>query len=410
VSQASVVAPAVRFPALRVPAYRLYWGTSTIAMVADNIEHVIGYWLLWELTHSPFWLGYAVFAHWFPFIIFSLHSGAWADRFDNRRLLQVSQGLYVFCSGTLGLLAVTGYLQLWHMIIILLIHGFSGVVNMPSSQVLIHDLVGKNDLPNALSLSAASRNVAQFLGPMLGGLLMWAFSPGGGLLANLVFYIPFTVALISLHPPRASAAVPQATGWEGIKDGLRYVRQTPVILGLTLLAAIPAGIVGFAFQALMPALAAELDTGQGGYSALLSANGIGAIAGAVILGYVGQLGGKGKLVVVFTLVWGGLLCLFSLSPFFLLSFAIMLLVGASSIVSNALSQTLVQALSPDDKRGRVMGVYALIVHGPRVISGLLLGGLASLLGAHLALGLLSFIVIVAVAALAAALPAVRALD
>jgi MFS family permease len=270
--------------------------------------------------------------------------------------------------------------------------------------------VGKNDLPNALSLSAASRNVAQFLGPMLGGLLMWAFGPGGGLLANLLIYIPFTVALIWLHPRRATAPVRQATGWEGIKDGLRYVRQTPVILGLTLLAAIPAGIVGFAFQALMPALAADLDTGQWGYSALLSANGIGAIVGAVILGYVGRLGGKGKLVVAFTLVWGGLLCFFALSPFFLLSFTIMLLVGASSIVSSALSQTLVQALSPDDKRGRVMGVYALIVHGPRVISGLLLGGLASILGAHVALGLLAFIVVVAVAALAAALPAVRALD
>jgi len=410
VSQASVAAPAVRFPALRVPEYRLYWATSTIAMIGDNIEHVIGYWLLWQLTYSPFWLGYAVFAHWFPFIIFSLHSGAWADRFDNRRLLQVSQGLYVFCSGTLGLLAVTGQLQLWHMIVILLVHGFSGVVNMPSSQVLIHDLVGKDDLPNALSLSAASRNVAWFMGPAVGGFLMWAFGPGGGLLANLLIYIPFTVALFYLNPPRASAPVRQATGWEGIKDGLRYVRNTPVILGLTLLSAIPAGIVGFAFQALMPALSADLGTGQEGYSALLSANGIGAIGGAVILGYIGRLGGKGKLVVAFTLIWGGLLCLFSLSPWFLLSFGIMLLVGAASIVSNAMSQTLVQALSPDDKRGRVMGVYALVVHGPRVISGLLLGGLASLIGAHVALGLLSLVVVVAVAALAAALPTVRALD
>jgi MFS family permease len=204
--------------------------------------------------------------------------------------------------------------------------------------------------------------------------------------------------------------VRQATGWEGIKDGLRYVRGTPVILGLTLLAAIPAGIVGFAFQALMPALSADLGMSKEGYGALLSANGIGAIVGAVILGYVGRLGGKGMLVVAFTLVWGALLFLFSLSPWFLLSFGIMLLVGATSIVSNALSQTLVQELSPDDKRGRVMGVYALVVHGPRVISGLLLGGLASVIGAHMALGLLSVLVVLAVAALAAALPAVRGLD
>src|SRR5215207_8887031 len=121
VSQAAlaspVAAPAVRFPALRAPAYRWYWLTSTISMVADNIEHVIGYWLLWELTHSPFWLGYAVFSHWAPFILFSLHAGAWADRFDNRKLIQFSQGLYMVCSGGLAILYLTGQLQLWHMII-----------------------------------------------------------------------------------------------------------------------------------------------------------------------------------------------------------------------------------------------------------------------------------------------------
>jgi MFS family permease len=409
VSQAAIAAPALRFPALRVPQFRLYWLTSTVAMVGDNIEHVIGYWLLWELTQSPFWLGYAVFAHWFPFIVGSLHAGAWADRFDNRRLLQLSQGLYIACSGTLGLLYVTGQLQLWHMIVLLLVHGFAGVIQTPSSQVLIHDLVGKDDLPNALSLAAGSRYVAQFLGPALGGALLWAFGPGGGLLANVLLYAPFTLALAVLRPPH-TAARREATGWQGIADGLRFVRHHREILGLTLLSAIPAGIVGFAFQALMPALAAELGTGQEGFSWLLAANGVGAVAGAGILGYLGRFGRKGLVVCGGTLVWGGLLIAFALSPVFWLSFGIMLLVGAASIVSNAIAQTLVQALSPDDKRGRVLGVYAMVVHGPRVVSGLLLGGLASILGAHVALGLLAAVVVVAVAALTAALPAVRALD
>jgi len=412
VSQAVVAESAVRFPALRVPEFRLYWLTSTISMVADNIEHVIGYWLLWELTHSPFWLGYAVFAHWFPFLVSSLHAGAWADRFDNRYLLQITQGLYVFCSGALGLLYLTGQLQLWHMIVLLLVHGFSGVIQMPSSQVLIHDLVEEADLPNALSLAAASRYVAQFLGPMVGGGLLWAFGPGGGLLTNVLIYVPFSLALLVLPAPRPTAVAPHsATGWQGIVEGLRFVRQQPVILGLTLLAAIPAGIVGFAFQAVMPALAAELGAGQQGYSWLLSANGMGAILGAGVLGYVGRVGHKGLLVCGATLLWAGLLVAFAVSPLFWLSFMIMLLVGASSIVANALGQTLVQALAPDDKRGRVMGVYATVVHGPRVVSGLLLGGLAYALGsAHLALGLLAAVVVVVVALLTAALPPVRALD
>src|SRR3954452_13250930 len=236
-SRVATPTPAVRFPALRAPAFRLYWSTSTVAMLGDNIEHVIGYWLLWELTHSPFWLGYAVFAHWFPFLIFSLHAGAWADRFDNRYLLQANQACLVICSGTLGVLSVTGHLQLWHMIVLLLLHGFAGVIQMPSSQVLVYDLVGKDSLPNALSLSASSRYVAQFLGPMIGTWLLTTFGAGGGLLANLVFYAPLTVALLVLNPPRTGQPSPQSTGWRGIVQGVQFVRHHPAILGLTLLAA-----------------------------------------------------------------------------------------------------------------------------------------------------------------------------
>ena len=404
-------APAVRFPALRVPQFRLYWATSTASMVGDNVEHVIGYWLIWELTHEPFWLGYAVFAHWVPFLLFSLHSGAWADRFDNRRLLHVSQALYYLCSGALGLLYITGQLQLWHMVILLLVHGFAGVVQLPSAQVLVYDLVGKQDLPNALSLTAGSRYVAQFLGPQVGGGLLILLGPGLGLLVNLLVYLPFSIALFVLHPPREAAPVRKATGWRGILDGLRFVRDHPTLLGLTLLAAIPAGIIGFAFQAMMPALATELGSGREGYGWLLSANGAGAIVGAVILAYLGRVRGKGRLLCAATLFWAGLLLAFAATPFFPLAFVIMLFVGASSILTNAMSQTLVQTHSPDDMRGRVMGVYAMVVHGPRVISGVLMGALASALNnTHLALGLLAVAVLLAVGTLALRMPAVRELD
>jgi MFS family permease len=400
----------VRFPALQLPDFRLYWVTSTVAMLGDNIEHVIGYWLLWELTHSPFWLGYAVFAHWFPFLLFSLHAGAWADRIDNRYLLQVNQACLVVCSGTLGVLAVTGHLQLWHMIILLLLHGFAGVIQTPSSQVLIYDLVGKDDLPNALSLAASSRYVAQFLGPMVGTWLLTTFGAGGGLVANLLCYVPLSVALLTLHPPRSFQPTAQTTGWHGIVEGLRFVRRHQAIFGLTLLAAIPGGLLGFGYLALMPALAEDLGSGQQGFGLLLFANGVGAIGGAVVLGFAGRVGSRGRAVCVATLAWAVLLALFAVLPWFWLAFGVLLLVGASSIVANALTQTLVQALSPNDLRGRIMGVYAAAVFGPRVISGLLLGGLATAVGAHPAVGILAGVIVVAVGALIAALPGLRTLD
>jgi len=413
VSQAIAVAAAgpsaARFPALRVPAYRWYWLTSTISMVADNIEHVIGYWLLWELTHSPFWLGYPGISHWAPFILFSPFAGAWADRFDNRKLLQVSQGLYVLCSGGLGLLYLTGHLQLWHMVILLLVHGFSGVVQLPSSQVLIHDLVRKDELASALSLSAGSRNVAQFLGPLVGGFLLWALGPGGGLLANVLIYIPFTIALLLLRPRRTTAPVRRATGLQGVLEGLGFVLQHRVMLGAILIVSIPMGVLG-GFQAMMPAFAAELDPDPRAYTWLLTANGAGAITGAVILGALGRVRRKGLLLCFASLLWAALLLAFAITPWFWLAFLLMLFVGAWSIVSNAMSQTLVQHLAPDDKRGRVMGTYGMLVHGPRVFSGVLLGGAGAALGAHLGLGVLAALVVAAVAGLILTLPALRVVE
>jgi MFS family permease len=309
-----------------------------------------------------------------------------------------------------GALYVMGRLELWHMIVILLIHGFSGVIQMPSSQVLIYDLVGKDELPNALSLSAGSRYVAQFLGPILGGVLLVSVGPGWGLLANVLIYAPFTIALLMLKAPRSLIAQGAVTGWQGIEDGLNFARRNPAVRTLTLMAAIPAALIGFGYQALMPAAAAELGAGQAGYSWLLSANGIGAIAGAIILGYVGRVQRKGLLVSAATVLWAGFLLLFALAPWVWLAFGVLLLVGASNVVSVAMSQTLVQSLSPDDMRGRVVGVYSMAVFGPRVISGLALGALATVLGAHAAIGWMALGIVVLVGGLVLTVPTVRELD
>jgi MFS family permease len=132
--------------------------------------------------------------------------------------------------------------------------------------------------------------------------------------------------------------------------------------------------------------------------------------GALILGYLGRVGHKGLILCAATLVWTSLLVAFAVTPWFWLALALMLLIGAWNIVSNAMSQALVQALAPDDKRGRVMGLYGMLVFGPRVLSGPLLGGLALALGAHAALGVLGAVVVLAVGALIAALPALRELE
>src|SRR5688572_5842299 len=188
-----VHAPPPRFAALRIPAYRRYFLANLLSMTADNIEHVISYWVMFQLFHSPALAGFAVISHWVPFLLFSMHAGALADRYDCRKLIQISQGLFMVASLAWGVLFLLGTLQMWHAVVILLVHGAAGVVGAPASQLIIHDMVGKSDLPSAIRLNASSRYLAILVGPAIGGGLMLLLGPAWGLLTNVAFFLPFTI-------------------------------------------------------------------------------------------------------------------------------------------------------------------------------------------------------------------------
>src|SRR5262249_54877259 len=154
----AVAAP--RFAALHVPHYRRYFAVALLAMTADNIEHVISYWVMFQTFHSPTLGGFAVISHWVPFLLFSYYTGALADRYDSRRLIQISQGLFMLASVAWGALFLTGALRMWHAVVILMIHGAAGVIGAPATQLIIHDMVGGPHLLSAVRLNASSRNLA----------------------------------------------------------------------------------------------------------------------------------------------------------------------------------------------------------------------------------------------------------
>src|SRR5499425_2920326 len=197
-STSARAAAAPRFAALHVPDYRRYFAWSLIAMTADNIEHVISYWVIFHVFHSPALAGFAVISHWVPFLLFSLYTGALADRYDCRRLIQISQSLFMLASLAWGLLFLAGKLQMWHAVVLLVIHGAAGVVGAPATQLMIHDMVPPEDLPSAIRLNASSRYLSILLGPAVGGGLMLLLGPAWGLLANVHFYLPFTLFLIRI--------------------------------------------------------------------------------------------------------------------------------------------------------------------------------------------------------------------
>ena len=374
-----------RFPALTNPHFRLYWISSALAATADNVEHVIGYWVIWQVTHSPFWLGYAVVSHWLPFTLFSLHMGSLADRINSRYLIQFSQLLYVLASLGWGVLLLMDQLQPWHIAIMLLAHGFAGLIAGPSSQLLVYEMVGQSSLISAISLNSSIRHIATVLGPAIGGFLMATVGPGLGFFANIFLYLPLSLLMLKLPYRGSSATRKGGASWQAIFEGLRAIREKPVTIGLLLISALTSLMLGNAFQSLMPAFAERLQLSSTGYSILLSANGVGAILGTLGLGIIGSTRLRPVVVTVGALLWSLLLIVFGAWLWFPLSFLTLCLIGTTSVIFTSMAQSIIQASAPDHLRGRIIGAYNLAAHGMRVVSGFIVGGLASFMGAPVAI-------------------------
>jgi MFS family permease len=417
--------PAPRFAAFRVPAYRQYFAVTLLSMTADNIEHVISYWVMFQAFHSPALGGFAVISHWMPFLLFSLHAGALADRYDCRKLIQVSQGLFMLASVAWGVLFLTGTLQMWHAIVILLIHGAAGVVSAPASQLLIHDMVPSEELPSAIRLYASSRQLAILLGPGVGGALMLLLGPAWGLLTNVLIYLPFSILLTRipytghgeddarsrtrrLSMARATFFGGPATerdmtlrapfGFAEALDVFATARRDPRIMTMIVLAGVTSFFVGNAFQAQMPEYAQYLGPDETGlwYSVLLAANAAGAVLGVLLLESADVLRPGVRPAIVCAGLWAMTMGLFPIAQSYQTAIALLVLAGVFNIAFTSMAQTLVQILAPASVRGKMVGLFNTAILGLRAGSGLTVGVLGTFVGVRLSLVLSALMVVLIV--------------
>src|SRR4051812_41470288 len=185
------------FDALRLPGFRLFLLTFLLTMMADNVEHVISYWVTFQKFHSQALGGFAVVSHWVPFLVFSVPVGALNDRFDSRRLIQIGAVLFMCVSLAWGYFFVTGTLKMWHAMMLLVMHGCAGVFWLTSSQVLLYDVVGAQGIASAVRLNATARYLGMLAGPGLGSLIMRTFGPNQGMFLNASLYLPLIIWLIA---------------------------------------------------------------------------------------------------------------------------------------------------------------------------------------------------------------------
>ena len=376
-----------------------------MSMTADNIEHVISYWVMFQAFHSPALGGFAVISHWMPYLLFSLHAGALADRYDCRKLIQVSQGLFMLASVAWGVLFLTGTLRMWHAVVILLIHGAAGVVSAPASQLIIQDMVRREDLPSAIRLYASSRQLAILLGPGVGGALMLLLDPAWGLLANVLLYLPLSILLTRIpYTGRAEQDARRKTRGFGLIEALGVLadaRREPRIMTMIVLAGVTSFFVGNAFQAQMPEYAHYFGTDETGiwYSVLLGANAAGAVLGVLLLESTNVLWPGVRTAILCAGLWAMTMGLFPIVQHYQVAIALLILAGVFNIAFASIAQTIVQTLAPATMRGSIVGLFNTALLGLRAGSGLTVGVLGAFVGVRVSLVLSALMVVFIVIAL-----------
>jgi MFS family permease len=408
---APVSSKRLAFAALHHKDFRAYFIGTALAMMADSIEHVISYWLLFEKFKSPVLAGFAVLSHWTPFLLFAVYFGALADRFDCRKVIQVAQIMYMGVSAAWAFLFYTDTIQLWHACVLLVIHGMAGVLWGPGSQLLIHDIVGAEHLQSAVRLNSTSRQLGILFGPAVGGGLMLYLSPPMGLVVNALIYLPLTMWLLTVpytgHSRSGAAPVRRPLGWRDAFAVVREVSNNRPIITMVVLAGCVSFFVGTAFQATMPEFAHDLGAEKAdfAYSALLAANAAGAVLGGFLLEGRGWLQPRVQTAMASAILWCIVIAGFAVSSSYYLSLLLLFLAGVLNLTFSSMGQTIVQLRSPAHLRGRLIGLFAMASMGLKAFSGLTVGVLGGLIGVHWSLAASAMVLLtITVALFAFAVP------
>jgi MFS family permease len=376
--------------ALRHRNFCLFFIGQFISRTGFWMQGMAQGWLVYRLSQSSFMLGLVAFAGQFPALILGLFSGVVADRFDRYRIVMLTQVLQMLQALTLGVLTLGGWITVWEVFFLALFYGAVQAFEMPARQTFLQEIVGKEDLNSAIALNSALVNGARILGPALAGALVAKAGEGMCFSINGVCYLAIIGGFLAMRLPPRVATVPATTTastWAFIHEGVFYAIHTPAIRLLLMLIGL-ISLLSTPYSVLMPVFAKDiLHGGPGGMGLLMGAAGAGAVIGSIFLA---RHEGTDKLgrTMAFALVRFGVgLVLFSLSRNLWLSLLLLSLVGSGFMVPMSAANTLLQILTPDHLRGRVMSLFLMMFMGTAPLGSLLTGSLARHLGAPLTVGL-----------------------
>ncbi|NMC37400.1 MAG: MFS transporter [Bacteroidales bacterium] len=369
------------FRSLRHRNYRLFFGGQSISLIGTWMQRITMPWLVYHMTGSAFQLGLVSFAGQIPTFILSPLAGAVTDKFPKYRILLITQLISLVQAMILAILALTGTIHIWHIVVLSIILGSVNAFDVPSRHSLVIEMVEKKeDLGNAIALNSMMFNGARLIGPSIAGIMLATAGEGVCFLINAISYIFVIVSLTMMTINTQGKTVSNGNLFEEMKEGLNYTFGFKPIRHIIILLAV-VNLLGASYQVLMPVFAKDiLGGGSGIYGFLMGAAGLGALAGATYLASKETVIKLGRIIPAASAMFGLGLVAMSFSRHLSAALVFIAIAGLGLMLHTASSNTILQTITDDDKRGRVMSFYTLAIMGTAPFGSLLAGSLAKLLG------------------------------
>jgi Arabinose efflux permease len=363
------------FIALKHNDFRYYWIGMCISLIGTWMQNIAQPWLAYTLTNSPFLLSLIGIAQFTPMLIFALFAGVFVDKFSKKKILLFTQSASLVITLILAILVWTGKIQYWHILLMSTFLGIVNTVDMPARQSMVIELVGREDLMNAIALNSMVFNLARIIGPALAGIVMGYAGVAVCFFANAISFGAVVISLffIKLHPVEIKPKAEENNLFEEIKDGLKYIYRKKILLYTLLVMAIVGTFVPN-FNVLVPVFAKEiLKENEAGFGILMSFMGFGSFLGAMFIATLSKSGPKKFIIYIVPIIVGALLIATGYTNIYLLTGIFLAITGFFFICFTSSANSTLQLNSRNEYRGRVMSVYTLVFAGSTPFGNLYAG-------------------------------------
>lgn len=369
------------FRSLKYRNYRLFFGGQSVSLIGTWMQRISLPWLVYNITDSAFLLGVVSFAGQIPTFLLSPFAGVITDRFNRYKVLLITQVLSFVQALVLAVLALSGSIQIWHIVALSIAFGCINAFDVPSRHSFVIEMVeNKEDIGNAIALNSMMFNGARLIGPSVAGLILVTAGEGICFLINAISYIFVIVSLLLMHLNPREIPRNETHMFRELKEGLDYTFGFPPIKHIILLLAL-VSLMGSSYQVLMPVFAKEvLNGGSQTFGFLMGAAGLGALLGAVYLASRESILKLGRIIPAASGLFGAGLIILAFVKIFPVTILLMILIGLGLMLQTASSNTILQTITEDDKRGRVMSFYTMAIMGTAPFGSLLAGFLAKTIG------------------------------